>query len=442
MKNVIMFLCAGLLLAPNVRAQASGGILSGTPIGSSPWHGLEGGDKFKAFDGDTNTAFDSEDAFIFVGLDLGTAKPISRIRFFPRGTLAARMNGGRIRGANNADLSDAVTLYTIPSPPPEGVWQDVTLPAPSAPYRYVFFTTNADGYGNVAELQFYTVAQTDQAPPLAGRLTGSPIGTTPYHGLDTYDKFKAFDGDVSTIFDSEDNFIYVGLDFGSAKNVDHIRFFPREAWASRMLNGQFRVANAADLSDAVTLYTITSVPPQGVWQDIPVTPPSGTGYRYFFFTTPLEGHGNIAELEAYGTAASSPPSSGTTTSGIYTDTVTGNVGIGTTNPNGYKLAVNGAIHAKEVVIESDPSLWPDYVFAENHSLMSLDAVEAHIKEHKHLPGVPSAQEVSEKGFGVAQMQAAVLEKVEELTLHVIEQEKRIKRLEAENAALRAAHPAP
>ncbi len=114
----------------------------------------------------------------------------------------------------------------------------------------------------------------------------------------------------------------------------------------------------------------------------------------------------------------------------------GNVGIGTDAPNDYKLAVKGAIHAQEVVV--DLLGWSDYVFADGYKPMPLSELESHIREHKHLPGVPSAQEVSEKGVGLGQMQATLLAKVEELTLHLIEQEKRLKKLEEENSALRAA----
>lgn len=113
---------------------------------------------------------------------------------------------------------------------------------------------------------------------------------------------------------------------------------------------------------------------------------------------------------------------------------TGEVGIGTTNTNGYKLSVNGTIHTKEVVV--DLAGWSDYVFADDYKLAPLAEVEAHIKAEKHLPGVPSAREVSEKGVNIGQMQATLLAKVEELTLHMIAQEKRIQKLEAENVALR------
>jgi hypothetical protein len=117
---------------------------------------------------------------------------------------------------------------------------------------------------------------------------------------------------------------------------------------------------------------------------------------------------------------------------LYLD-VLGNAALGTQNPGGYKLAVAGNIHAYEIVVETG---WSDYVFADDYKLMPLTEVEAHIKEHKHLPGVPSAKDVAEKGVSVGQMESTLLAKVEELTLHLIEQEKRIQKLEAENVALR------
>jgi hypothetical protein len=282
-------------------------LLSGVVIGSSPWHGLAAGDKFKAFDGNTSTAFDSQDPFIFVGLDFGAAKTVSRLRYFPRAGFASRMNGARIRGANSADLSDAVTLYTITSTPPEGTWQDVTPATWSAGYRYVFFTTDAGGYGNVAELEFYGRTGT---PPASGdpRLSGTIIGSSPWHGFTAGDKFKAFDGDTNTTFDSEDPFIFVGLDFGAVQTITRIRYFPRNGFAYRMNGARIRGANSPDFSDAVTLYTITSAPPEGAWQDVTLAASAG-GYRYVFFTTDANGYGNVAELEFFGHAGT-PPATG------------------------------------------------------------------------------------------------------------------------------------
>ena len=100
----------------------------------------------------------------------------------------------------------------------------------------------------------------------------------------------------------------------------------------------------------------------------------------------------------------------------------GNVGIGTVSPTA-KLAVNGTIRAKEVIVDTG---WADYVFAEDYRLAPLSEVESHIKAQKHLPGIPSAAEVAEHGVSMGDMQARLLSKVEELTLHLIAQEKRMR----------------
>jgi hypothetical protein len=112
----------------------------------------------------------------------------------------------------------------------------------------------------------------------------------------------------------------------------------------------------------------------------------------------------------------------------------GNVGIGTTNPT-HKLAVNGTIKAKEVIVET--SGWSDYVFADNYRLAPLAEVEAHIKTNKHLPGMPSAAHVAEHGVNLGELHASLLAKIEEITLHQIAQEKRLTALQTENANLKA-----
>ena len=121
--------------------------------------------------------------------------------------------------------------------------------------------------------------------------------------------------------------------------------------------------------------------------------------------------------------------------GIFLN-ASGNVGIGTTNPGTNKLAVYGTIKTKEVNVTSAASDWPDYVFDETYKLPALDNVEQLIKSEKHLSGIPSKEEVAKKGVKLGEMQSKLLRKVEELTLYVIEQNKRIEKLEKENQEMR------
>lgn len=99
------------------------------------------------------------------------------------------------------------------------------------------------------------------------------------------------------------------------------------------------------------------------------------------------------------------------------------------------LEVNGKIRTKEVVIET-VNWWSDFVFDKNYKLPSLAEVESHIKEYKHLPDVPSEAEVKENGINVVEMQAKLLQKIEELTLYIIDQQKEIKELKDELKTLK------
>lgn len=107
----------------------------------------------------------------------------------------------------------------------------------------------------------------------------------------------------------------------------------------------------------------------------------------------------------------------------------GNVGIGTSNPS-ERLSVNGRIRAREIKVDNQN--WPDYVFDKTYELKSLKEIEKFIKEKKHLPGVPSAKEVHEQGVSLGEMNAILLRKIEELTLHVIALKKENEKTKEEN----------
>jgi hypothetical protein len=111
----------------------------------------------------------------------------------------------------------------------------------------------------------------------------------------------------------------------------------------------------------------------------------------------------------------------------------GNVGIGTSNPT-QKLSVNGTIRAKELIVDTG---WSDYVFGKGYRLAPLAEVEQHIKTEGHLPGIPSAADVAERGVSVGEMQSKLLAKIEELTLHQIAQAKELSAVVSQNARLQA-----
>lgn len=97
--------------------------------------------------------------------------------------------------------------------------------------------------------------------------------------------------------------------------------------------------------------------------------------------------------------------------------------------NNKTMRVNGTIIASEILVKAD--VWADYVFKPTYKLMSLPEVEQFVKTNNHLPEIPSANEVSKNGISVGEMQNKLLQKVEELTLYVIEQQKEINQLKHE-----------
>ena len=109
----------------------------------------------------------------------------------------------------------------------------------------------------------------------------------------------------------------------------------------------------------------------------------------------------------------------------------GNVGIGTTNPS-YKLDVAGTIRAQELIVETTGA---DFVFAEDYKLRPLSEVKAFITENKHLPEIKSAQEMQENGIGINELQTQLLQKIEELTLYILQQEENIQEQELRIKAL-------
>jgi hypothetical protein len=112
----------------------------------------------------------------------------------------------------------------------------------------------------------------------------------------------------------------------------------------------------------------------------------------------------------------------------------GNVGIGTTDPGSFKLAVNGKTWSTEVQVAVNRP--PDYVFEPTYDLKPLAEIETYIKENKHLPEVPSAKEMEANGVQLGEMNMLLLKKVEELTLYLIDMKEENEQMKKEIKEIR------
>ena len=203
--------------------------------------------------------------------------------------------------------------------------------------------------------------------------------------------------------------VHQGTALGTAKDsYQHISTFTArvDATGNSVRNNLFIVRRSADTGSAgyLTAYFHDGFS-YDAWQGL-VPSGSGKSSKCWWERDPMSG------VQQWGHASTT-----------YMTLKSGNLGIGVTNPT-RKLEVNGTIRAKEVIVESTGS-WADFVFDKDYKLPQLAEVEAHIKERGHLPEIPSAAEVAENGINLSEMNVKLLQKVEELTLYVIQLNKEI-----------------
>jgi len=157
---------------------------------------------------------------------------------------------------------------------------------------------------------------------------------------------------------------------------------------------------------------------------------------YDFTVTALDTAANESTTSNVVSVTTDSGSGGGSTGSVWSESgsvasYSGSVAIGTsTVPSGYKLAVDGHIRTREIRVDQDT--WPDYVFSGDYELMSLEKLKKYIDEHGHLPNIPSAREVETNGMELGRMDRLLLEKIEELTLQIINLEEEMKILKKTN----------
>lgn len=156
---------------------------------------------------------------------------------------------------------------------------------------------------------------------------------------------------------------------------------------------------------------------------------------YNFTATALDAAGNeSAASNSVSVTTDSSSGGGSSGGSVWSESnsvasYTGDVAIGTSSvPTGYKMAIDGKLITEEVKVQLSGN-WPDYIFKEDYDLPTLEEIQKHIKEKGHLPNIPSAKEVKVNGIELGEMNKLLLEKIEQMMLLMIQQEKRIQLLE-------------
>jgi chitodextrinase len=192
------------------------------------------------------------------------------------------------------------------------------------------------------------------------------------------------------------------------------------------------VSNSINISTTVVHYTTENANLTSVnWtaQDIIASGNVGIGTINPIYELNVDGTINAASILVNGLPLQGSSIWNQNGSNIFYNS--GNVGIGTTDTQGYSLAVAGDVIAESMKVELQVN-WPDFVFTKNYGLPSLEMVEKYIIEKGHLLNIPSAKDVAENGLDLGEINAKLLQKIEELTLYTIQQEKKINRLETVN----------
>jgi len=217
--------------------------------------------------------------------------------------------------------------------------------------------------------------------------------------------------------DSKSRGIFIDNDYdGSTSKMGIYSYLNADGTGTRYGNYNYVYANPTDNSPSYGSYVYTNAnnSPGHAYGVYAAVSSSGTGNHY----------------AVYGSASGG-------WAGYFPtgNTYIWNLRVGaTTGAAGYKVSVDGKIMCEELRVALS-SNWPDYVFEKDYELMPLIELEKSIIKNKHLPGIPSASNIKENGIMVGDMTEILTKKVEELTLYIIELNKKVEKLEKENKML-------
>ncbi|MDB4539808.1 hypothetical protein N9231_05250 [Saprospiraceae bacterium] len=237
---------------------------------------------------------------------------------------------------------------------------------------------------------------------------------------------NTFIGDGAGSESTGSNNVFLGYDAGKDETGNHKLYIDNSDTDTPLIHGDFTsntvtINNNLAVSDIFSLNTTT--PNTYFHLNLPETITVGARIQ-INGSTKFSIHSNGGtSIGAFLTSNVQVPDDG-----LYVD---GNVNIGTStlHPT-YRLQVDGKVACEEVNVELSQD-WPDYVFEDEYHKMPLTELNSFIQHNKHLPGIPTAQEVKEEGLNVGEMQKMMMEKIEELTLYVIEINNRNIELEKE-----------
>jgi len=217
-----------------------------------------------------------------------------------------------------------------------------------------------------------------------------------------YNQFEIESKSTGLVFDSNDNLPFQFKDGNVAIAGPDYDLFTPSATLDVRTPGTF-VANFQSSAAGSATVQIKGANPRLMFTDI-----NGSTKAYQYYNNSMD-----AFLLTVNSASAVK----------YTATSTSNV----------DMAVNGEVRAKKVRVLQSP--WSDFVFEKDYKLMPLADVEKHIQDNGHLPGVPSAEEVQKDGISLGDMDAKLLEKIEELTLYLIDAKKEIETLKKQVSEL-------